>query len=123
MENKKLESGFTLRIAFSLLLSLVLLPVAAQTIKVTGVVREATGGIPGVNVTVKGTTIGTITDMEGRYYINVPSDGVLQFTFIGYQTKNVSVKNRTIVNVTMEEDSKQLDEVVVVGYGVTKKSV
>ena len=52
MENKKLESGFTLRIAFSLLLSLVLLPVAAQTIKVTGVVREATGGIPGVNVTV-----------------------------------------------------------------------
>ena len=122
MENKKLESGFTLRIAFSLLLSLVLLPVAAQTIKVTGVVREATGGIPGVNVTVKGTTIGTITDMEGRYYINVPSDGVLQFTFIGYQTKNVSVKNRTIVNVTMEEDSKQLDEVVVVGYGVTKKS-
>lgn len=122
MENRKIKSNFTLRIVFSLLLSLVLLPLAAQTIKVSGVVSEATGGIPGVNVTVKGTTVGTITDMEGRYYINVPSDGVLQFTFIGYQTKNVSVKNRTIINVTMEEDSKQLDEVVVVGYGVTKKS-
>lgn len=122
MENKKLKSGSILRLAFSLLLSLVLIPVMAQSMKVTGVVSEATGGIPGVNVAVKGTTIGTITDVEGRYSINAPADGVLQFTFIGYQSKNVSIKHRSVIDVTLEEDSKQLDEVVVVGYGVTKKS-
>lgn len=122
MENKKVKSSSTLRLVFSLLLSFILIPVMAQTVKVTGVVSENTGGIPGVNVSVKGTTIGTITDMDGRYSINAPADGILQFTFIGYQSKSVGIKHRTVIDVTMEEDSKQLDEVVVVGYGVTKKS-
>lgn len=121
MKNKKLKSNGKLRIIFTFLLGLIFFPSMAQ-IKVSGVVSESTGGIPGVNIKVKGTTTGTITDMDGHYSINAPADGILEFTFIGYQSKSIHVKNRKIINVTMEEDSKQLDEVVVVGYGVTKKS-
>ncbi len=77
----------------------------------------------GVNVYVKGTTIGTITDFNGNFVLDVPStDATLVFSFIGYNTKEVALEGQLTVNVTLNEDVVGLDEVVVVGYGSVKKS-
>lgn len=96
----------------------------AQEISVTGKVTGAADGepIPGVSVVVKGTTIGTITTIEGTYSINASTNDVLVFSFIGMQPHQVIVTSE-VVNVTLTEDITDLDEVVVVGYGVQKKSV
>lgn len=94
----------------------------AQSRKVTGTVKDQSGeAIIGCNVSVKGTKVGVITDMDGRYSIEVPDDGVLVFSFLGCKSAEYATKNRSVINVTMEEDSKALDEVVVVGYGTQKK--
>lgn len=78
--------------------------------------------LPGVSVKLKGTTIGAITDLEGRYTINVPdNNSILVFTYIGYVTQEVSVNNQTTINVTLEALDTALDEVVVVGYGTQRK--
>ncbi|AHM58385.1 TonB-dependent receptor plug [Flammeovirgaceae bacterium 311] len=79
--------------------------------------------LPGVAVVVKGTSIGTVTDMNGQYNINVPDPGdTLVFSFVSFIPKEVPVNSRTTLNVTLEEDLEELDEVVVVGYGTVKKS-
>jgi TonB-linked SusC/RagA family outer membrane protein len=93
-----------------------------QIIVVGRVVDENGETLPGVNVTVKGTVIGVMTDVNGNYSINVPSrDAVLQFSFIGYDMQEVTVGNQSTINVTLGEDVQMLEEVVVVGYGVQKK--
>ena len=93
-----------------------------QDNKVTGVVKDANGDpIIGANVTVKGESIGTITDIDGRFILNAPSDAVLQITYIGYVAQDVKIDNRKEVVVTLMEDTETLDEVVVVGYGTQKK--
>ena len=79
--------------------------------------------LPGVNVVVKGTTQGVITDLDGNFMISVPSDAVLTFTYIGFKTQEVAVNGKTTLNVVLDEDTETLEEVVVVGYGVQKKSV
>lgn len=82
------------------------------------VVTDAGQPIPGVNILVKGTTLGTVTDVDGNFTINLPDDeAVLVFSFIGYNPQEVSVGGRTVINLTLQEDTKQLDEVVVIGYG------
>ncbi|HMJ70773.1 MAG TPA: TonB-dependent receptor [Cyclobacteriaceae bacterium] len=79
--------------------------------------------MPGVNVVIKGTTIGTSTDVQGKYRLEIPGDdAVLQFTFIGYQTVEETVGTRSLIDVTLPVDTQTLDEVVVVGYGTVKKS-
>ena len=91
--------------------------VAQQGKKVTGVVVDGSG-IPviGANVVVKGTTNGTITDFDGNYTIEgVPSDAILQVSYIGYLTQEVPVAGKAAINVTLQEDTQTLDEVVVVG--------
>jgi TonB-linked SusC/RagA family outer membrane protein len=103
---------------------LFLLPINAQTIKITGKVSETSGEpIPGVNVVLKDNpSIGTITDMDGNYSLNnVETDDVLVFSFIGFSTKEIPVAGQSIINVIMEESSIGLDEVVAIGYGVVKK--
>ena len=96
---------------------------AQQAIKVTGKVIDSTNeGVPGVNVSVKGGSLGTITDIDGNYKIDAPnSKSVLVFSFIGYEKQEVAVGNRTVINVTMKDDTQLLDEVVVVGYGTSRK--
>ena len=90
---------------------------------VTGTVADSQGGVPGVNVKVKGSTTGTITDMDGKFTLNVPSSkSVLVISYIGYTTQEIPVNNQKILNINLKEDTKVLDEVVVVGYGVQKKS-
>ncbi len=96
-----------------------------QEIRVTGTVKSADDGaaIPGVNIVIKGTSIGTTTDVNGGYSLNVPSgDVTLLFSYIGYSTAEIAVANRTTVDVTMETDIAALSEVVVIGYGTQKKS-
>ncbi len=96
---------------------------AQQTIKVTGKVIDSTNeGVPGVNVQVKGGSLGTITDVDGNYKIDVPnSKSVLVFSFIGYETQEVPVGNKTVINVSLKDDTQVLDEVVVVAYGTARK--
>jgi TonB-linked SusC/RagA family outer membrane protein len=95
-----------------------------QTAKVSGVVTDANTGdpLPGVNIVLEGTTLGTITDPDGKYSLDVSvTNPVLSFTFVGYNSERVEVGNRTSVNVIMVPDIKSLEEVVVVGYGTQKK--
>lgn len=94
-----------------------------QTITVSGVVMGSDGEpLMGVNVVEKGTTNGTITDLDGKYTLNVGSNAVLQFSYIGYVSSDIAVNGQRTVNVTMKEDSQNLDEVVVVGYGTVRKA-
>ncbi|GAB3651598.1 TonB-dependent receptor [Echinicola sediminis] len=101
--------------------------IALENIRATigGQVTSANepAGIPGVTVRLKGSTTGTITDLDGKYSIEVPSEtSILVFSSIGYATTEVVVGSRTEINVLLEEDTKALDEVVVVGYGQQKKA-
>ena len=94
----------------------------AQQKTIKGTVVDATGEpLIGVNVSVKGTTIGIITDIDGNYTLEVPSKSTIVFSYIGYQTQEVAVSNQSTINVTLKEDTQKLEEVVVVGYGVQKK--
>ena len=94
--------------------------IQAQTYTITGIVSDETGApLPGVNVVIKGTSNGVITDMKGVYSINVSaSDKTLIFSFIGYINEEVQIEGRKIINVQMVADIQSLDEVVVVGYGL-----
>lgn len=106
---------------FSCAISLHLL---AQGRTVTGKVTSAEDGssLPGVNVILKGTTVGVATDADGRYSIEVPaSGGTLVFTFIGIETKEIEVGDRSVIDVPLASDVTQLSEVIVVGYGTQSK--
>lgn len=95
----------------------------AQSLVVKGKITDVSGEtIIGASVLEKGTTNGTITDMDGRFSLMVSSKAVLQITFIGYTPVEVKVSGETAINVVLKEDTKTLDEVVVVGYGTQKKS-
>ncbi len=100
--------------------------VMAQQGRITGTVTDSNdgSGMPGVNVLVKGTTNGTITDMNGKFSLNVSTkNAVLVISSVGYKPQEVRLKSdQKIVNVVLEENSELLDEVVVVGYGTMKKS-
>lgn len=95
--------------------------VTQQNKKVSGIVYD-TNGDPaiGANVIVKGTTNGTITDMDGKYTLEVPANAILQISYIGYNTQEIPVGNKTTINVNLKEDTQALDEVVVVAYGTQK---
>jgi TonB-dependent starch-binding outer membrane protein SusC len=91
---------------------------------ITGTVTSAEDnmGVPGATILVKGTTIGTATDIDGKYSISVPSgSNVLVFTFVGLKTQEVAIGNRSTVNVTLESDETALGEVIVTGYGTQPK--
>ena len=93
---------------------------AFAQITVSGVVSDAEGPIPGVNVLVRGTSDGTVTDFDGNYTIdNVPADGTLLFSFVGFATQQIDVNGRTTIDVTLSQDAAALEEVVVIGYGST----
>ena len=96
----------------------------AQTRKVTGNVSDASGEpIIGANAMVKGTTVGTITDMEGNFALDAPAgSNVIEVSFIGYETKDVTIPASNFVKVVLTESTQVLDEVVAIGYGVQKKS-
>lgn len=100
---------------------IVLLGEVQQDGKIWGVVSDAFGPIAGANVVVKGTTNGTITDMDGRFSLDAPKGAKLQIFYIGYITKELTVDTKTDYVIELVEDSQALEEVVVVGYGTEKK--
>ncbi|MBN9298176.1 MAG: TonB-dependent receptor [Filimonas sp.] len=113
----------TFALLFMLLQICFLSNVFAQTISVNGVVKDGKGSpVSGVTVNVKGTAINSITDIDGKYNVKVPTaSSVLVFTFVGFTTKEETVDSRKTINVTMSESSSDLDEVIIVGYGASTK--
>lgn len=89
---------------------------------VTGLVKDASGPIIGVNILEKGTSNGTITDFDGKFTLQVAPDAVLVITYVGYLSREIKVTNQKTLTITMKEDTQTLDELVVVGYGTVKKS-
>ena len=100
------------------------MPLPSVDIVITGTVTSQEDGeaIPGVNISISGTTTGTATDIDGNYTINAPEDGTLVFSFIGYTTEEVPVNSRSVIDVAMVVDVQSLEEVVVIGYGTVNKS-
>lgn len=92
--------------------------------KVSGIILDNNGEpIIGASILVKGTTLGTITDLDGKYSLdNVPENATLEISYIGYKTQTLKATDKDLANITLHEDTEVLDEVVVVGYGVQKKS-
>ncbi len=108
-----------------LLLLLCLIPLCsiAQNIMVKGIVKDNLGeSVIGANVTEKGTTNGMITDLDGNFSLTVQKNATLVISYIGYVTQEIAIKGNTNLNITLKEDSKALEEVVVIGYGTARKS-
>lgn len=99
-------------------LLLLTISLSAQDQRVSGRVTTANDpeGLPGVNVVIKGTNNGTITDVEGRFNITVPPGSTLSFSFIGYKSQDIAISGQSDLDVLLEEDSQTLEEVIVVGY-------
>jgi TonB-linked SusC/RagA family outer membrane protein len=112
------------KLVLSFFLALVSMGVFAQQRTLTGKVTDAAGlPLVGATVAVTGTTQGTLTDADGKYSISIPANtAILQFSFVGYVSQKVTVSTQTSIDVVMTEDSKSLDEVVVIGYGTVKRS-
>ncbi len=99
--------------------------IAVQQQQITGTISDASTGepLPGVNITVEGTTLGTVSDENGRYTINVPSaNSVLVFSFVGYVSEKAETRDKSVIDVKLTADIKSLEEVVVVGYGTQKSA-
>lgn len=106
------------------IISIFTLGLQAQIVKVTGTVTSETDKEPlmGAYVKVQGESKGAVTDLDGRYTIEVDKKAVLEFTMIGFETQKVPVNGQTLINVTLKDDVTGLNEVVVIGYGTVKKS-
>lgn len=120
---KNKQDVFALKAGFlACLLMLFCVGIHAQTKTISGTVLDATGEtVIAASVVVKGTTIGTVTDYDGHYTLDVPADAkTLVFSFMGMRTEEVAISG-SVINVTMQEDNQLIDEVVVTGYGTTKK--
>lgn len=111
----------SLRFFMGLILLFSIQLISAQT-KVSGTVTDESGqALVGVNVVIKGTSQGTITNVDGKYSINASADAQLVFNYVGFEENVQRVGNRSVINVTMKENAKSLEEVVVVGYGQIRK--
>lgn len=121
---QKCKLNFLLRFGLiSILLGLFVTQSFAQNVTITGVVKDQSGEpLIGVNVMEKGTTNGSITDVDGKYSVSVKGgETILVFSYIGYISQEIPVGNQKTLNVTMKEDTEELEEVVVIGYGTAKK--
>lgn len=97
--------------------------VSAQNVTVKGNIKDASGApVIGATVMQSGTNNGTVTDLDGNYQISVPSNATLTFTCIGYSDQVIAVAGKNAINVVLEEDNEMLEETVVIGYGVQRKS-
>lgn len=120
---KHLQIGIARKFFFLMVGLLFSVGLNAQTITVSGVVSNPSGEpLIGASILAQGTTVGTSTNIDGEYTINVAPDATLVVSYVGYDTQNVPVDGRTSINVTMQENSVMLNEVVAIGYGTVKKS-
>ena len=105
------------------LLLLFSISVFGQTIIVQGIVKDASNtALVGVSIKILGSSGGTITDLDGKYTIQTPANSKLNYSYIGYKAETISVDGKTNINVVLKEDTKLMDEVVVVGYGTQRKA-
>ena len=111
------------RVYSTFLLSMLCVLAFAQGKQITGIIKDSAGEpMIGVNVLVKGTTNGTITDFDGKFVIqDVKDSDVLTVTYVGYVSQSIAVGNKSSFNIILKEDTEALDEVVVIGYGTVKK--
>ncbi len=108
--------------AHALPASLTSTSITQQNHSVTGTVKDNAGEpIIGASIVVKGTTTGIMSDIDGKFTLNVPANATLEISYIGYKTLTLPVNNKTNFNITLEEDSQNIDEVVVIGYGTRSK--
>jgi len=115
-----MKQNFTFYRALLIAIGVFLFAVAhAQTKKISGQVSASddNSALPGVSVSLKGTANGTQTDLNGKFNLQVPSGGVLVFTMVGYEAREVKVTSQTVINISLKVDAKSLKEVLVVGYG------
>ncbi len=105
------------------LMNLFVLPIYGQKVPISGVVKSDADGstLIGVTIRVEGTNAGTVTDMNGAYSLEAESGQTLIFSYIGFKPQEIVVKGQSVINVTLEEDLKSVDEVVVIGYGSQKR--
>src|SRR5690606_41415260 len=95
----------------------------SQSKTISGTVSDNTGPIPGVNILIKGTTQGVVSDFDGNFSLDgVSNSDVLVLSYIGFVAQEIPVGNQQVIHVVMEEDLQALDEVIVVGYGTQRKS-
>ena len=87
--------------------------------KITGIVSDNLGPVAGANITIKGSSIGTVTDMDGRFTLDVPEQSTLVVSYIGFLPQEIKIGNKNEFTISLKEDTKLLDEVVVIGYGTT----
>lgn len=118
------RAGFT-KVAILVMMLVSSFITNAQTQAVSGIVTDASNGatLPSVNILVKGTSTGIVTDMDGKYSIDVNENATLVFSFIGYSTQEIVVGKNQKIDVVLETETEGLDEVIIVGYGIQKKSL
>ena len=111
------------RIILSMMLLTLATAVFAQNVSVSGVVTDASNGesVPGASVILRGTTTGTVTNLDGRFAITAPSNAALIFSSIGYKTVEVPINGRSTINVALEVDNEMLEEVVVTALGISRE--
>ncbi|MEQ8239693.1 MAG: carboxypeptidase-like regulatory domain-containing protein, partial [Cyclobacteriaceae bacterium] len=109
--------------SFLIIILFLSLVASAQELKVSGLVTDAEygEGLPGATIQIKGKSIGTVTDMDGNYSLQVNDGDVLVFSFIGYDPQEIAVGKETIINVRLKPDVSALEEVVVIGYTAERK--
>lgn len=117
--SKKMLSGL-----FMLILTFTTLTAFSQQSTISGTVKDASTGesLLGVSIVVKGTTSGTVTDLDGNFTMAVDASDTLQFSYVGYLQENVAVGSQTVINIDLSPDVETLEEIVVIGYGTMKKS-
>lgn len=122
VNTKWLHGGLRCLLAI-VLMNLFVLPIYAQKVPLSGVVKSGSDGstLVGVTVRLKGTTTGTITNVDGVYSLEAENGQTLIFSYIGFKSQEIGVKGQNVINVTLAEDVKSVDEVVVVGYGAVKR--
>jgi TonB-linked SusC/RagA family outer membrane protein len=119
-----MKQKFSIKVILSSLLVALAGTLAAQHVTVSGTVSDLNGALPGATIALKGTTTATVSDVDGKYAITLPAgrEAVLVYAFLGYATQEITVGNRTVIDVTLEETARAIDEVVVIGYGAQRKS-
>ena len=112
-------------LSLALVMAIFAIPAMAQTkITITGTITDAANKQPliGAAVSIEGTSVGTSTDLNGKFTLQAPSNGVLEVQYLGYTSQKVKINSRTTVNVALSQDNVKVDEVVVIGYGAVSKS-
>ena len=118
-----MKNTFSRFLGIAMLLCLIPLYAFSQSVVIRGIVKDARGEtVIGASVVEKGTTHGTITDLDGNFELQVDPKSTLVVSFVGFKTQEIPVNGKTSFNIILKEDTEVLDEVVVIGYGTARKS-